>query len=133
MGGFGAEIAKNIILAGVKAVTFLDDKDLTEADACSQFLAPITEVGNNRAEVSLQRARALNPMVEIFADIDSVDEKDGKFFKEFNVVVATGLSKKQLETVNDHCRAANVKFFAGDVWGMTGYTFADLQEHEFVQ
>lgn len=133
LSGFGAEIAKNIILSGVKSVTFLDDKDLTVADGCSQFLAPTTEVGKNRAEVSLQRARALNPMVEIFADYDSVDKKDDYFFKKFDVVVATGLTKSQLETVNDHCRSGNVKFFAGDVWGMTGYSFADLQEHEFVQ
>lgn len=120
-------------MAGVKAVTFLDDKALTEADACSQFLAPTSDVGKNRAEASLQRARALNPMVEIFSDDNSVDTKTTEFFKEFDVVVATGLTKNQLETVNEHCRTVNAKFFAGDVWGMTGYSFADLQEHEFVQ
>lgn len=72
-------------------------------------------------------------MVEITADTESVDKKDASFFKQFNVVVATGLSKTQLETVNNHCRTGNAKFFAGDVWGMTGYSFADLQEHEFVE
>lgn len=133
LSGFGAEIAKNIILSGVKSVTFLDDKKLTVVDGCAQFLAPTTEVGQNRAEVSLPRARALNPMVDITADTESIDKKDAEYFKQFDVVVATGLTKTQLEVVNEHCRAGNSKFFAGDVWGMTGYSFADLQEHEFIQ
>lgn len=40
LNGFGAEIAKNIILAGVKSVTFLDHRNVTAEDRCSQFLTP---------------------------------------------------------------------------------------------
>jgi len=45
--GFGAEICKNIILAGVKSVTVLDSGVVTNEDACSQFLAPRDEIGKN--------------------------------------------------------------------------------------
>lgn len=45
--GFGAEIAKNIILSGVKSVVLLDDGVLTEEDTCSQFLAPVELVGSS--------------------------------------------------------------------------------------
>jgi molybdopterin/thiamine biosynthesis adenylyltransferase len=45
--GFGAEICKNIILAGVKAVTILDGGVVTEEDACSQFLAARDQLGKN--------------------------------------------------------------------------------------
>ena len=45
--GFGAEICKNIVLAGVKSVTILDDKLVTENDNYSQFLAPRDEIGKN--------------------------------------------------------------------------------------
>jgi molybdopterin/thiamine biosynthesis adenylyltransferase len=40
MGGVGAEVAKNIILGGVKSVTFLDDQKVTPQDYACQFLIP---------------------------------------------------------------------------------------------
>jgi ubiquitin-like 1-activating enzyme E1 A len=45
--GFGAEIAKNIILAGVNSVTFLDHRNVTKLDRCSQFFAPKEDIGKN--------------------------------------------------------------------------------------
>jgi ubiquitin-like 1-activating enzyme E1 A len=45
--GFGAEIAKNIILAGVKSVTLLDSESLSRDDTRAQFLAPPDAVGTN--------------------------------------------------------------------------------------
>lgn len=45
--GFGAEICKNIILAGVKAVTILDGGVVNDEDACSQFLAARDQLGKN--------------------------------------------------------------------------------------
>lgn len=47
MQGFGAEICKNIILAGVKSITLLDSGVVTDEDACSQFLAPRDQLGKN--------------------------------------------------------------------------------------
>lgn len=47
LNGFGAEVAKNIILAGVKSITFLDDREFTQLDSCSQFLAPKDSIGKN--------------------------------------------------------------------------------------
>lgn len=45
--GYGAEVAKNIILAGVKSVTFLDHRAVSPLDACSQFFVPRDQVGKN--------------------------------------------------------------------------------------
>lgn len=45
--GFGAEIAKNIILSGINSVTFLDHRDVTLLDRCSQFLVPTEDLGKN--------------------------------------------------------------------------------------
>lgn len=47
MKGLGAEVAKNITLAGVKSVTLLDDGVVTKDDVCSQFLIPHDQVGKN--------------------------------------------------------------------------------------
>uniref|UniRef100_A0A182RT42 SUMO-activating enzyme subunit 1 n=1 Tax=Anopheles funestus TaxID=62324 RepID=A0A182RT42_ANOFN len=131
--GLGAEIAKNIILAGVKSVTLLDDRKVTEEDYCSQFLAPQSSLGTNRAEASLARAQNLNPMVELKVDTAALDTKEDAYFKEFDVVCLIGASTAQHLRVNTVCREANVKFFATDVWGMYGFCFADLQKHEFAE
>lgn len=47
MGGVGAEVAKNIILGGVKSVTLLDADDVSELDNVCQFLAPRESIGQN--------------------------------------------------------------------------------------
>lgn len=131
--GLGAEVAKNIILSGVKSVTLLDHKNVSESDFCSQFLAPNSSLGSNRAEASLIRAQALNPMVEIVIDNENINDKSDEFFTRFDVVVVIEASTKTLIRIDNACRLKGVKFFSGDVWGTQGYTFADLQEHEFVE
>lgn len=129
----GAEIAKNIILSGVKSVTLQDDKNVQESDRCSQFLVPVDSLGQNRAEASLIRAQALNPMVKLHAETESVSAKDDTFFQAFDVVVVLEAPTRELVRINNTCRMNGIKFFAGDVWGMFGYSFADLQDHSFAE
>lgn len=132
LNGFGAEVAKNIILAGIKSVTLLDHRDLTAQDFCSQFLVDRSEIGKNRAKASVARAQKLNPMVHVIADESNINSKPEKYFKDFDVVCATECTITQLKKINAACKKHNVKFFAGDVWGSVGYTFADLNTHEYV-
>ncbi|KAJ9586338.1 hypothetical protein L9F63_020046 [Diploptera punctata] len=131
--GFGAEICKNIVLSGVKSVTILDDGVVSEEDGCSQFLAPRDQIGKNRAEASLSRAQQLNPMVKVSADSGSLSDKPDTFFVDFDVICATECTVEQLTHINQICREKDIKFFCGDVFGMFGYTFADLQIHEFAE
>lgn len=133
LSGVGAEIAKNILLAGVKQVVLHDDNIVTEVDCCSQFLAPRDSLGKNRAASSLDRARALNPMVELTADTELLSAKDEAYFKQFDVVVLVGASTEEQLRIDNICRQLNVKFFACDVWGQFGFSFADLQQHVFVE
>ncbi|KAM8707216.1 hypothetical protein ACLKA7_011331 [Drosophila subpalustris] len=133
LNGLGAEITKNIILSGVNLVKLHDDKLVSEEDFCSQFLAARESLGSNRAEASLARARALNPMVDISADTQPLKEKTGDFFGQFDVVVINGESNEELIRIDTICRELGVRFFAADVWGMFGFHFASLQKHCFVE
>lgn len=45
--GLGAEIAKNIILAGVKSVTIVDNKTVSSYDYGAQFFVRSAEIGMN--------------------------------------------------------------------------------------
>lgn len=131
LNGLGAEIAKNTILSGVKSVCLLDHEKLKKIDFFSQFLAPQSKLGENRAKISLPRARALNPLVEITSETTAVDDLPDSFFTDFDVVCAVGLKQEQLERINKICRDNNKKFICGDVWGLFGYTFIDLIDHEY--
>uniref|UniRef100_A0A1B6LMY0 SUMO-activating enzyme subunit 1 n=2 Tax=Graphocephala atropunctata TaxID=36148 RepID=A0A1B6LMY0_9HEMI len=129
--GLGAEFCKNIVLAGIKAITLLDDNDSTKEDTFYQFLIPREQIGTNRAVASHQRAQRLNPMVEVKVDKESIDKKPDDFFSQFSVVVATDCSLEQLLRINKICHKANVKFYCADVFGFYGYMFADLQTQEY--
>ncbi|XP_060114484.1 SUMO-activating enzyme subunit 1 [Heteronotia binoei] len=131
--GLGAEVAKNLILAGVKALTLLDPQQVSPEDTQTQFLIPLGSVGKNRAEASLERARDLNPMVDVKADQEDVGQKPEAFFTRFDVVCLTCCSQEVLMKVDQICHKNGIKFFAGDVFGYHGYMFADLGEHEFVE
>ena len=47
MGGLGAEVAKNLILAGVKSLTMLDPAEVTASEASCQFFVPTDRLGAN--------------------------------------------------------------------------------------
>jgi len=133
MGGLGCEVAKNLVLSGIKSLKMVDDKKLSEVDATSQFLAPRDQVGSNRAEASLQRLQQLNPMVEVTADATNSENKDAEFFQKFDVVIATTCSQAELVRINSICRAAKILFYAGDVFGFFGFSFMDLVSHNYVE
>ena len=46
--GVGMEIAKNVVLSGVKSVTFHDTEKVEVADLYSQFLLRESDIGANR-------------------------------------------------------------------------------------
>uniref|UniRef100_A0A8I5ZL60 SUMO-activating enzyme subunit 1 n=1 Tax=Rattus norvegicus TaxID=10116 RepID=A0A8I5ZL60_RAT len=133
MKGLGAEIAKNLILAGVKGLTMLDHEQVSPEDLGAQFLIRTGSVGQNRAEASLERAQNLNPMVDVKVDTEDIEKKPESFFTEFDAVCLTCCSKDVIIKVDQICHRNSIKFFTGDVFGYHGYTFANLGEHEFVE
>ncbi|KAI4886504.1 hypothetical protein NFI96_024875, partial [Prochilodus magdalenae] len=132
--GLGAEVAKNLILAGVKGLTLLDHEQVTEESRRAQFLIPVDANGQNHAQASLERAQFLNPMVEVKADTDQVESKSDDFFLQFDAVCLTGCSRDLMVRVDQLCGPKNIKVFCGDVFGYHGYMFSDLgQEHHYVE
>ncbi|XP_038072306.1 SUMO-activating enzyme subunit 1-like [Patiria miniata] len=133
LGGLGAEVCKNVVLAGVKSITLLDHSCVSELDACSQFLVSREDVGKNRALASVANTQELNPNVRVTADESNITSKSEEYFRQFDIVCLTCCSYKTLDRVNRICHDIGVKFFAGDTYGFYGYMFADLNEHDFVE
>jgi hypothetical protein len=65
MAGLGVEIAKDLALAGVKSLTLHDPRDVRVDDLSAQFYCTEEHVGQNRAQVSLERLSSLNRHVEM--------------------------------------------------------------------
>ena len=67
LNGLGVETAKNLVLAGVKSVTLLDDAPCTYADLSSQFyLTPAhVEKALTRAAACVEQVKELNPAVAV--------------------------------------------------------------------
>nr|XP_042696416.1 SUMO-activating enzyme subunit 1 isoform X2 [Chrysemys picta bellii] len=133
MKGLGAEVAKNLILAGVKGLTMLDHQQVSQEDTRAQFLIPVGSLGRNRAEASLERAQNLNPMVDVKADPENIENKAEDFFTQFDAVCLTCCSRCVMVKVDQICHKNGIKFFTGDIFGYYGYMFANLGAHEFVE
>uniref|UniRef100_A0A453HS27 THIF-type NAD/FAD binding fold domain-containing protein n=1 Tax=Aegilops tauschii subsp. strangulata TaxID=200361 RepID=A0A453HS27_AEGTS len=63
--GLGAEIAKNLVLAGVKSVTLHDDGNVELWDLSSNFFLSEKDVGQNRAQACVLKLQDLNNAVII--------------------------------------------------------------------
>ncbi|KXS17786.1 ubiquitin-activating enzyme E1 [Gonapodya prolifera JEL478] len=126
--GLGIEIAKNVVLAGVKSVTVYDSEPVKIADLSSQFFLRPEDVGKRRDAVSAPRLQELNGYVP-------VSVLDGELtpprLSAFQVVVFTETPWKRLVEFNDFAHANGVKFVAAQTRGLFGFTFNDFGK-EFV-
>ena len=130
--GLGAEVIKNLVLAGVKSVTILDHEPYDPVSvAGAGFLLYHGEKGENRARCAVTRCQELNPMVSVEAQPDRLETKSEEFFSQFDIVCVTNANKSELIRVDQICRSLNVKFLCGDTFGFYGFMASDLLDHEY--
>ncbi|XP_035007429.1 ubiquitin-like modifier-activating enzyme 1 [Hippoglossus stenolepis] len=125
MRGLGVEVAKNVILSGVKSVTVQDEGDTEWTDLSSQFFLKESNLGQNRATCSLKQLSALNPYVHVSAHTAPLDEE---LLLQFQVVVLTDSSLDDQKRFGDLCHSRGVKFIVADTKGLCGQLFCDFGE-----
>ncbi|KAF5363942.1 hypothetical protein D9756_000809 [Leucocoprinus leucothites] len=125
--GLGVEIAKNIILAGVKSVTVYDPEPVTVQDLSSQFFLRQDDVGKPRAAATLPRLAELNayvPVRDLCGQVGQPITVD--LIKGFQVVVLCGVPlEKQLE-INDWTHQNGVHFISTETRGLFASVFNDF-------
>ncbi|GLD93074.1 hypothetical protein PINS_up001666 [Pythium insidiosum] len=123
LNGLGVEIAKNIILAGVKSVTLHDDEPTSHLDLAAQFYLTEQDVGHARAERSVKKLAELNPYVE-------VDTHRGKITEElilkYRVVVLVNSTYSEALRIDKICHANSIAFIKTDARGVFGSVFCDF-------
>ena len=124
MGGLGVEIAKNIILAGIKSVTIHDTRNCELNDLASNFYLRESSIGKNRALESLAQLTSLNDYVTVSA---KTDELTDDFLKNYQCVVITDYHKEsEIRRIANVCHQNGIKLILCEARGVFGYCFTDF-------
>jgi ubiquitin-activating enzyme E1 len=125
LSGLGAEIAKNVILAGVRSVTLHDERCASLEDLSSQFCFTPDSVGKPRAATSLEHLRELNPYVDVRLLNGSLPlEAVGS--GQYSVVCCVDETLAHQLQLNEACRASGCKFVAASSRGAFASAFCDF-------
>ncbi|KAF9596666.1 hypothetical protein IFM89_012865 [Coptis chinensis] len=125
MQGLGAEIAKNLILAGVKSVTLHDEKTVELWDLSSNFIFSEKDVGKNRASASVQKLQELNNAVIVSPLTGQLTPEQ---LSSFQAVVFTEISLKKAVEFDNYCHNHQppISFIKTEVRGLFGSIFCDF-------
>ncbi|XP_009141040.2 ubiquitin-activating enzyme E1 1 [Brassica rapa] len=125
MHGLGAEIAKNLILAGVKSVTLHDERVVELWDLSSNFVFSEDDVGKNRADASVNKLQDLNNAVVVSSLTTCLTKEH---LSSFQVVVFSDISIEKAIEFDDYCHSHQppIAFVKADVRGLFGSVFCDF-------
>lgn len=126
LGGLGVEIAKNVILAGVKAVDLYDNVNATYNDLSSQFYLEEKDIGHNRALSCASKLSELNPYVPVSV----LEEFNEEALSKYRVLIMTEPLMDKVH-LNELCRKNNVCFLMAQTNGLFGMAFCDFGD-EFI-
>ena len=82
LGSVGVEIAKNLILGGIRNVTLHDNKPVAWHDLSAQYYVNEADLGKNRAKSCFNKLAELNDSVQSTLNTDQLSEE---FVSQFDV------------------------------------------------
>lgn len=125
LGGLGVEIAKNIILGGVRSVTLQSSRNCTIQDLATQFFLTEEDVGKNMAEASCHKLSELNMNVQVRLS-PKKEILDEQLLEQFHVIVLTESSYDEIKRLSDFTHAKNIKLIVASTSGLIGQIFCDF-------
>ncbi|XP_050429029.1 ubiquitin-like modifier-activating enzyme 1 [Adelges cooleyi] len=123
LGGLGVEIAKNVILGGVKSVTLHDTVSCTFSDLSAQFYLSENDVGKNRAEVSCPKLAELNSYVPVKSYTGDLSES---YIKQFKVIVLTETTLDEQLRISEITHSNSIALIVADTRGVFSQVFCDF-------
>ncbi|KAK7321373.1 hypothetical protein VNO77_31960 [Canavalia gladiata] len=125
MQGLGVEIAKNLILAGVKSVTLHDEGTVELWDLSGNFVFSENDLGKNRADASVSKLQELNNAVVVLSLKTKLTKEQ---LSNFQAVVFTEISLEKAIEFNDYCHSHQppIAFIKTEVRGLFGSVFCDF-------
>lgn len=129
IGGLGVEIAKNVILAGVKSVTIHDVRNTEISDLSTQFYLTAADLGKNRAEASHARLAELNNYVTVNLFTGSLTLE---FLSRFKVIVLTDSTLDEQLEIGAFAHANQIALIVANTAGLFGQVFCDFGDQFLV-
>jgi ubiquitin-activating enzyme E1 len=124
--GAGIEIAKNIVLAGPKSVSLLDDSIVEARDLGTNFYLSAEHIAaTTRSAACVRRLAELNTYV----DVSTVSGDPLNVNLSSYSVVVCCCNSIPLSTkikLNNRCRDLKVGFISADCYGLAGHIFVDF-------
>jgi len=123
-GGLGVEIAKNVILMGVKSVTLWDPAAVAVADLTTNFYLGEGDVGAPRAAAVVAKLAGLNQYVVVRVAEEAA--LCAAMVARASVVVAAGQPLAVMTDLAGWAREAGAKFVAAEALGVFSRIFCDF-------
>ena len=132
LSGLGAEISKNIVLAGVKAFTVHDGRLAAHDDLASNFFLAEKDLGRNRAACCVAPLRELNKLTPVTLLESGPLTCTRDSLGQFTVVVLVDYARADIERIGAYCHANDIILLATGTYGLYGYCFADFGDNHKV-
>ena len=130
LGALATEIVKNLVLGGIHSLEILDASTVREEDFATQFLLPAdAQAAQLKLPLVREGIRKLNPRVNLSICTDTLESKGPEYWRRFDLVVATELTRAQFLKLNDATRALRLPLYVTGLHGLFAYVLADLIEH----
>ncbi|KAI0304384.1 hypothetical protein B0F90DRAFT_1815720 [Multifurca ochricompacta] len=133
--GVATETIKNIVLAGIGKLIIWDCEDVAAEDLGVGFFFRDEDIGKKRVDAAKSRIESLNPLVTV-ETITSSSVLEPKEFEALvqivDLVCITDSRRDFLIRANEACRRSRKPMYAGGTYGLLGYIFCDLVEHEYI-
>ena len=136
--GNGIEVAKNIILSGVKKVFIYDTTLVSINDLGSNFFLEEKDLNRRRDESVIEKLIDLNPYIEIeilnkLNDNDDLIELLSNEKEKINVIIQTEIiSENKIIKLSNYCHENNIAFIYGGVSGLNAFIFSDLGKQHII-
>jgi ubiquitin-activating enzyme E1 len=140
LSGLGLEIAKNLVLSGIRSLTILDDSPIEWSDLSSLFYASSSDVGKPRAPTLVSKIGELNRFVAVTAATAATSfytnenqqqlVKDD-LLKQHAIAIFVDKRTTLLVDQNNRCRELGVKMICCESRGVACSVFVDAGKDEF--
>ncbi|KAL3160468.1 hypothetical protein ABBQ32_010785 [Trebouxia sp. C0010 RCD-2024] len=129
--GLGAEVAKNIALAGVGSLSLMDSTLCAFADPGNFLVHADANQQSSVAEISACALQEMNPLVKVTVQQGCLDVTDMSFLDFYQVVLLVDHSLAQQQAWDSACTARGIAFYSAASRGTCAYLFANLHQHTY--
>ncbi|UWR03797.1 ThiF family adenylyltransferase [Ruegeria conchae] len=121
-GGLGCPVLQYLVGAGIEKISIFDPDEVEESNLHRQPLYGMPDIGKPKALAARDALRALNPQVEVSANVESIGPtRAPEIAANADLVIDAADSFAASYILSDACLAEDTPLVSASVLGQTGY------------